>query len=181
MFEEPTPAVVILSLSLAFFLAGFAISRAKAWLWPALGTLLCIGGLLLADWLVLTPRERVKIAVDECVTAFQENKSEKLVKNLSPELRTALKWDLTGVFDVLEFTKAFANDVKITYDPKAVPPVVKVRLIGGAHFQARKGNMNLPLERYVTRLEITFREFDPGQWLIVDVEEKPIMNQGGAN
>ena len=176
MIEEPTTAVVILSLWLAFFLAGFAISRAKAWLWPALATLLCIGGLLLADWLVLTPRERVKIAVDECVTAFQENRSELLVKNLSPELKTVLKWDLTGVFDVLEFTKAFAKDVKIEYDPQAAPPKVTARMIAGAHFQARN-KTSLPLERYVTRLEVTFREFDPGQWLIVDVEEKPIIGQ----
>lgn len=177
MIEEPTTAVVVLGLTFAFFIAGFAISRAKAWLWPALGTLLCIGGLLLADWLVLTPRERVKIAVDECVEAFQENQSEKLVKNLSPELRTALKWDLTGVFDVLEFTKAFAKDVKITYDPKAAPPVVKARMIAGAHFQARN-KTSLPLEKYVTRLEVTFREFAPGEWLIVEVDEKPLVGQG---
>ena len=177
MIEEPTTAVVVLSLTLAFFLAGFAISRAKAWLWPALVTLLCIGGLLLADWLVLTPRERVKIAVDECVQAFQENRSELLVKNLSPELKTVLKWDLTGVFDVLEFTKAFAKDVKIEYDPQAAPPKVTARMIAGAHFQARN-KTSLPLERYVTRLEVTFREFDPGQWLIVDVEEKPLIGQG---
>ncbi|MBR0192385.1 MAG: hypothetical protein IJQ31_10000 [Thermoguttaceae bacterium] len=177
MIEEPTTAVVILSLTLAFFLAGFAISRAKAWLWPALVTLLCIGGLLLADWLVLTPRERVKIAVDECVQAFQENRSELLVKNLSPELKTVLKWDLTGVFDVLEFTKAFAKDVKIEYDPKGAPPKVTARMIAGAHFQARN-KTSLPLERYVTRLEVTFHEFDRGQWLIVNVEEKPLVGQG---
>ena len=178
MIEEPLTAVVVLSLTLAFFLAGFAISRAKAWLWPALVTLLCIVGLLLADWLTLTPRERVQIAIDECVQAFQENQPEKLIKNLDPALISKLNPSVSDFFKVLQFTNAFANDVKLTYDPQASPPVVKARMIAGAHFQARIPNAELPMDHYVIRLEVTFQEFEPGQWLILDVEEKPLVGQG---
>jgi len=176
MIEEPLFAVVILGLTFAFFIAGFCISRAKAWLIPAIPTLLFAVGLLVADWLVLSPKERVQLAVADCVVAFQENQVDRLTTHIAPNLVSILKWDLTGIFEVLEFTKAFANDLKLTYDAQGTPPTVKARFIAGAHFHARKGNVNLPLERYVTRLEVTFQEFEPGQWLIVSVEEKPIVN-----
>lgn len=175
--DEPGTALLIFAALGLFLFAGFWISRRKIWLLPLLPLILCAGALLLADYWILSPREKVRCAIDECATAIETNQKSLLLDHLSPELAKQVKRTADQIFSMLEFSHASTNNVKLEENEFTSPPSIRAVLLVGVRFKSK--GATIPAERWTGALTLTFEEFE-GTWLIVDYETRPIFSNGAT-
>lgn len=170
--ENPTPVYIIAGLTAAFLAAGFLISRRKAWLLALIPTVLTAAAFGWADYVIISPREKVRAAIDACVLAVEKNEKAELMRYVAPELRKKVQTQVDWVFSLAEFTDAYANSVKLEVNDFTTPPTIRATFFAGVRFNPRKGYA--PMDRYACIMTLVFEEFD-GEWLITSHEErKPI-------
>lgn len=175
--ENPTVCLVILTLFAVFLIAGFLISRQKIWLLPVLPLLLAGAGLILADQWILSPKEKVQIAISQCVAAVKSNQKEELLKHVAPELLPKVRRQVDWAFSLADFQHAYANDVKLELNEFTAPPTIRATFFAGCRFKPRVGFA--PTDRYACVMTLVFEESEDGQWLITSHEERSAL-PGGA-
>ncbi len=172
--ENPVFCLVLLGFSFAFVLAGYVISRAKMWLLPILPIILVAGGLILTDYLILSPKERVMKVIQVCVTAVEQNQKSELLKYIAPELKLEVEQKINWAFSLAEFTHAYANDVKLIENQFTTPPTIRATFFAGVHFDTRTGIAYT--DRYACIMTLVFEEYEPGEWLITAYEERNVFS-----
>ncbi|MDO4630147.1 MAG: hypothetical protein Q4C70_13290 [Planctomycetia bacterium] len=174
--ENPTFSLILLGFTLVFVLAGYLISHAKMWLVPILPILLMAGGLILADYLIFSPKERVMTVIQECIVAVERNQKAELMTHVAPELKSDVEQKINWAFSLAEFEHAYANDVKLTENEFTTPPTIRATFFAGVRFKVRSGMAYT--DRYACIMTLDFEEFRPGEWLITAHEERNVLGNG---
>ena len=174
--EEPGMALIFLGLAGAFLITGFFISRKKTWLAFLLPILLCAGGLIGADYWIFSPKEKARLAIEECAAAVGANQKAALFPHIAPELASEVKAKIDWAFTQADFYHAYSNDIKLEMNEFTSPPSIQATFFAGVRFRAKSGI--IPADRWNCVMTLTFEEFEDGNWLITDYETRPIFSGG---
>ena len=167
-------APVLGVLIVGFCAAAFHATRKTAFIGGIVAAVLMVGGIFLLDYLVVTPREQVKMVIDEGVLAIKANDPDHVVALLAPNASTDIQPYVRWAFNTVKFTGARANDLKITINELTSPHSAKAEFYAVLLYQGK--NINLPGDRYACRMIITLEKQNQ-KWLATGYTEKPVVGK----
>ena len=174
LFEDPTPVLVGIIVVEAILGAFYVSTLRKEFLWAILGMLVPLGGILLADALVVTDREAIQATISEGVAALEANDLERALKLVSPsarEVRQLASWAMA----VIKFTSIHVSDVQISINHLQEPPTAEVRFFAVCRYEFKQPTQEALYDAYAGKFRVVFQKID-GKWLLTDQFEYETAN-----
>jgi hypothetical protein len=162
--ENPTPPVVLGTLIAALLAFVLFKTGSRPALWALIGTAVATIAVVVANVLIVTPREEVTATLEEIRQQMQANKPPELIKYIDPgaiELRNRAQYDLQS----LTVESAKINDLKILIGESGTS--AKAEFIGVVDFANSGGR--LPYTHFVLSFKVDLRKVD-GRWLVTGAE-----------
>ena len=174
LFENPYPALILGVITAGFFAAAFNITRKKAFLAGIGVTALAVASVFLLCHLVITPREEVRMVLDEGIAAIKANDPQRIISLLSPAISADTQGTVRMAFRSAKFTGAKVGNVEITINELTSPISAKADFMATVFFQGKSGD--ILGDRYPCRLTL-FLEKQGEKWLITAYEHRELVGQ----
>ncbi len=169
LLENPWPAILV-GIVVEAILAVILVRTGRGAVLVAMGgVLLVVLALVGLEWLVVTERERVEMAVEAGRAGLEANDLDAVLACLAPQASVTedlVRWAMRRVeFERVRITQLDVGRI----NELTSPPSVNVRLNFLAEFRDRQGV--IPYRHYSTEIGLTLRRFDD-RWLVTDYEWK---------
>ena len=167
LVENPIP-IVLGGIAIEVILAVMLVQTRRGSALAAMVIVFLItAGLLVVEWLVVTPREQVERLLDDVASALETNDLSQVLRYVSPdatEMRDAAERTLPEI-DMRE--ARITDRPQITVNELTVPPSAKAKFT--ARFDARWQKDGMPVGKPLLRFQLTLvREDD--RWLLSEYE-----------
>lgn len=170
--ENPTPPVVLGIVVEALLVVVLMKTGRREALWGMLFTAVATIGVVVANLLIVTPREEVTTALEEIRQLVEQNDRPELVKRIDPaavSLRNQVQYDLAN----LTVEKAKIDKLKVLVNAEAT----SARAEFDGVVVIREG-MSRPIP---LRFRVDLRKLD-GRWVVSSAEYQPYNPlDGGAS
>ena len=163
--ENPAPIVVcgVLAEIVLVILLWRSGRGFLLWIIAGVAALTALG--VLISWLVVTPRERITMMLDDARRAVAANDLEATLKFVAPTAEGERQW-VQETMRRFEFRDPRIRDLEIDLEQSRDPQQAEARLVGIAAFRDRFGDTSS--ENFPARLKIKLQRFDK-RWLITQV------------
>ena len=174
LFENPYPALILGVITAGFFAAAFNVTRKKGFLVGIGVVALAVASVFLLCHLVVTPREEVRMVLDEGVAAIKANDPQRVIDLLSPAISGDTAGTVRMAFRSAKFTGAkIAND-EITINELTSPISAKADFMATVFFQGKSGEIFG--DRYACRMTLSL-EKQGKKWLITGYKHRELVGQ----
>jgi hypothetical protein len=163
--EDPTP--IIVAGVLAEIVLGILLWKSGRgfllWFMAGVAAMTALG--VLISWLVVTPRERITMMLDEARRAVVANNLDATLEFIAPAAKDERQW-VQETMRRFEFREATIRGLEIDLEQAGDVQQAEAWLIGIADFRDRRGEFSS--ENYPARLKIKLQRFGQ-RWLITQV------------
>lgn len=167
--ENPWPLIMVIIALEGIFLCMFYIQQ-KLWILSLiLGSALMACTAFLCDYLVITPREEVEMAVDEGLASLESNNAQRIYALLAPNHTILTRSRIREGLQLVRITSVRANSLKITVNELVSPPTARADFYGVIRYKPRT---SAALGDYYSARMSVFYEKQGNKWLVTGHEER---------
>ncbi len=165
LLENPWPAILV-GIVVEAILGVILVRTGRGAVLVAMGgVLVVVLALVGLEWLVVTERERVELAIEAGRAALEANDPDAVLACLAPQANSTEDL-LRRVLQHIEFTSVRISRLEVgQINELTSPPSVRVQLGVRVEFRDRRGI--IPYRHYTTDLELMLRRYDD-RWLVTD-------------
>jgi hypothetical protein len=160
--ENPLMPVVIGIVVEAGLVVGLAKTGKRSFLWGMIATLAVVMAAVVAEGLIVTPREAVTATIEEMRAALAANDRVELLTHIEPT-RIPLRNQVQNDLALVTVTEAKINDLKVEVDDSG--KIAKAVLKGVVHFEGTAATLGARFVPVRIHLDLQRRDAD-GKWLV---------------